>query len=85
MIIAPDSASTTLFFVKGELSSSITGAVPEGCRSLIPFTKNKVVLAESGAIIDYIIAAYGEGRLARTPKVVIFNHWCGARGMQVFD
>ncbi|KAJ5824886.1 hypothetical protein N7447_007226 [Penicillium robsamsonii] len=33
-----------------------------------PFTKNKIVLAGSGAIIDYITAAYGEGCFAGTPK-----------------
>ena len=33
-----------------------------------PITKSKVVLAESGAIIDYIIAVHGNGRLAPTPK-----------------
>ncbi|KAJ5474335.1 hypothetical protein N7475_003901 [Penicillium sp. IBT 31633x] len=50
-----------------------------------PFTKNKVILAESGAIIDYIIAAYGEGRLARTPKdgeeylkFLEWYHWANA-------
>lgn len=29
---------------------------------------SKVKLAESGAIVDYIIAVHGDGRLARTPK-----------------
>ncbi|KAJ5171142.1 uncharacterized protein N7500_003925 [Penicillium coprophilum] len=50
-----------------------------------PFTDKKVVLAESGAIIDYIIAAYGEGRLARTPKdgeeyiqFLEWYHWANA-------
>ncbi|CAL5867511.1 uncharacterized protein PFLUO_LOCUS1730 [Penicillium psychrofluorescens] len=33
-----------------------------------PATNSKVVLAESGAIIDYIIAVHGNGRLALTPK-----------------
>ncbi|KAJ5723228.1 hypothetical protein N7488_001263 [Penicillium malachiteum] len=33
-----------------------------------PVTGSKVVLAESAAIIDYIIAVYGNGRLAPTPK-----------------
>lgn len=33
-----------------------------------PATNSKVVIAESGAIVDYIIAVYGGGRLALTPK-----------------
>ncbi|KAJ5692956.1 hypothetical protein N7462_002379 [Penicillium macrosclerotiorum] len=33
-----------------------------------PVTNSRVVLAESGAITDYLIAVYGNGRLARTPK-----------------
>ncbi|KAJ5625767.1 hypothetical protein N7510_002076 [Penicillium lagena] len=33
-----------------------------------PITNSKIVLAESGAIIDYIIAVHGNGRLALTPK-----------------
>ncbi|KAJ5932002.1 hypothetical protein N7516_006491 [Penicillium verrucosum] len=49
-----------------DLHPSGTAPVVEDAKS--PFTKNKVVLAESGAIIDYILATYGEGRFARTPK-----------------
>lgn len=33
-----------------------------------PVTRSKVVLAESGAIMDYLIAVYGKGRLAYTPE-----------------
>ncbi|KAJ5647918.1 hypothetical protein N7490_004290 [Penicillium lividum] len=33
-----------------------------------PITNNKVVLAESGAIMDYIVAVHGNGRLSPTPK-----------------
>ncbi|KAJ5174675.1 uncharacterized protein N7482_000552 [Penicillium canariense] len=33
-----------------------------------PVTGSRVVLAESGAIIDYLIAVYGNGRLALTPR-----------------
>lgn len=33
-----------------------------------PITQSRVVLAESGAIIDYIIAVHGKGQLAPTPK-----------------
>lgn len=33
-----------------------------------PVTGSKVVIAESGAIADYIISVYGNGRLGRTPK-----------------
>jgi glutathione S-transferase len=33
-----------------------------------PVTHSRVVLAESGAIIDYIIAVHGDGRLAPTPQ-----------------
>ncbi|KAJ6087840.1 hypothetical protein N7467_006754 [Penicillium canescens] len=69
---------------------SIKDLHPSGTAPVIeddssPFTKNKVVLAESGAIIDYIIAAYGEGRLGRTPKdgeeyvrFLEWYHWANA-------
>lgn len=69
---------------------SIKDLHPSGTAPVIeddssPFTKNKVVLAESGAIIDYIIAAYGEGRLSRTPKdgdeyahYLEWYHWANA-------
>ncbi|KAJ5194364.1 hypothetical protein N7491_001701 [Penicillium cf. griseofulvum] len=69
---------------------SIKDLHPSGTAPVIedensPFTKNKVVLAESGAIIDYIIAAYGEGRLSRTPKdgeeyihFLEWYHWANA-------
>ncbi|KAJ5574057.1 uncharacterized protein N7459_008484 [Penicillium hispanicum] len=33
-----------------------------------PVTNSKLILAESGAIIDYVIAVHGNGRLAPTPK-----------------
>jgi len=33
-----------------------------------PATNSKVILAESGAIVDYIIAVYGNGCFALTPK-----------------
>lgn len=33
-----------------------------------PVTGSKVVIAESGAIADYLIAVYGNGRLGRSPK-----------------
>ncbi|KAJ5925645.1 hypothetical protein N7454_008284 [Penicillium verhagenii] len=33
-----------------------------------PVTNTRVVLAESGAITDYIVAVHGQGRLAPTPK-----------------
>lgn len=33
-----------------------------------PVTQSRVVLAESGAIIDYIIAVHGKGQFAPTPK-----------------
>jgi Glutathione S-transferase len=33
-----------------------------------PVTGSKVVIAESGAIMDYIVSVYGNGRLARTLK-----------------
>lgn len=33
-----------------------------------PVTNSKVVLAESGAIIDYLTAVHGKGRLACTPQ-----------------
>lgn len=66
-----------------DLHPSGTAPVIEDDNS--PFTKNKVVLAESGAIIDYIIAAYGEGRFARTPKdgeeyvqFLEWYHWANA-------
>ncbi|EKV09907.1 Glutathione S-transferase, putative [Penicillium digitatum PHI26] len=66
-----------------DLHPSGTAPVIEDDNS--PFTKNKVVLAESGAIIDYIIAAYGEGRFARTPKdgeeyiqFLQWYHWANA-------
>jgi glutathione S-transferase len=33
-----------------------------------PVTGSRVVIAESGAIADYLIAVYGNGRLGRTPR-----------------
>ncbi|EPS30070.1 hypothetical protein POX_b02915 [Penicillium oxalicum] len=33
-----------------------------------PVTQSRVVLAESGAIVDYIIAVHGKGQLAQTPQ-----------------
>ncbi|KAJ5787590.1 Glutathione S-transferase/chloride channel C-terminal [Penicillium paradoxum] len=69
---------------------SIKDLHPSGTAPIIedttsPFTSNKVILAESGAIIDYIIAAYGNGRLARTPKdrdeylhFLEWYHWANA-------
>lgn len=69
---------------------SIKDLHPSGTAPVIeddssPFSKSKVVLAESGAIIDYIIAAYGEGRLSRTPKdgedyvhFLEWYHWANA-------
>lgn len=69
---------------------SIKDLHPSGTAPVIeddssPFSKKKVVLAESGAIIDYIIAAYGEGRLSRTPKdgqeyvdFLEWYHWANA-------
>lgn len=69
---------------------SIKDLHPAGTAPIIeddesPLTNTKVVLAESGAIIDYIIAAYGEGRLARTPKdgeaylhFLEWYHWANA-------
>ncbi|OQE41987.1 hypothetical protein PENCOP_c004G04092 [Penicillium coprophilum] len=74
-IFAPQSLKT--------LHPSGTAPVIEDDNS--PFTEKKVVLAESGAIIDYIIAAYGDGRLARTPKdgeeyiqFLEWYHWANA-------
>ena len=40
-----------------------------------PVTNSRVVLAESGAIIDYIIAVHGNGRLALTPKDADYPHF----------
>jgi glutathione S-transferase len=69
---------------------SIKDLHPSGTAPVIeddssPLTKNKVVLAESGAIVDYIIAVYGEGRLGRTPKdgeeyvqFLQWYHWANA-------
>ncbi|KAJ5148402.1 hypothetical protein N7526_001754 [Penicillium atrosanguineum] len=60
---------------------------PQSIKDLHPAgtAPNKVVLAESGAIIDYIIAAYGEGCLGRTPKdgdeyvhFLEWYHWANA-------
>lgn len=45
-----------------------TGTAPVMVDDPSPVTGDRVVIAESGAIIDYIIAVYGQGRLARTPK-----------------
>jgi glutathione S-transferase len=33
-----------------------------------PVTGSKIVIAESGAIVDYLVVVYGKGRLGRTPK-----------------
>lgn len=38
-------------------------------------TENEMVLAESGAIIDYIIARHGNGRLALAPDHADFAHY----------
>jgi glutathione S-transferase len=52
---------------------SVTNLSPPELRAMHPMgtapviTDGPVVLAESGAILDYIIAKYGNGRLARGP------------------
>ncbi|KAJ5888541.1 hypothetical protein N7495_008582 [Penicillium taxi] len=40
-----------------------------------PVTNSRVVLTESGAIIDYLIAVHGNGRLALTPKDADYPHF----------
>ncbi|KAJ5240122.1 hypothetical protein N7468_004741 [Penicillium chermesinum] len=45
-----------------------SGSAPVMVDDPSPVTNSKVVIAESGAIVDYIIAVYGGGRLALTPK-----------------
>ncbi|KAJ5266860.1 hypothetical protein N7478_009668 [Penicillium angulare] len=49
-----------------DLSPAGTAPVMEDDPS--PVTNSKVVLAESGAIADYLIAVHGNGRLGATPK-----------------
>jgi glutathione S-transferase len=52
---------------------AVTMLSPPGLRAMHPMgaapvvTDGEIVLAESGAIIDYIIGKYGGGRLARGP------------------
>ena len=57
---------------------------PPELRAIHPLGKSPVItdngntIAESGAIIDYIVAAYGEGRLippAGTPERLRFTYW----------
>src|ERR1700704_3493331 len=61
-----------------------TMAAPPEYRALHPvgtapvITDGDLVLAESGAIVDYIIAKYGNGRLAFTadhPDFAAFLYW----------
>ena len=59
----------------------VTMLAPPEYRALHPMgtapviTDGEVVLAESGAIVDYIIAKYGKGRLACGPDHPNFAHY----------
>ncbi|MDO9338680.1 MAG: glutathione S-transferase [Caulobacter sp.] len=52
----------------------VTRLAPEAYKALHPMgmapviTDGRLVLGESGAIVDYIVGRYGEGRLALTPE-----------------
>jgi len=61
-----------------------TGAAPDALRALHPLGKAPVirdgetVLAESGAIVDYIVRRYGNGRLtieADAPRFADYLYW----------
>ena len=55
-----------------------TGAAPDALRALHPLGKaplirdGETVLAESGAIVDYVVRRYGNGRLALPPEAPRF-------------
>lgn len=61
-----------------------TMLAPDSLKKVHPLGKSPVVtdedktLAESGAIIDYIVSHYGDGRLApaaNTPEALRYNYW----------
>ncbi len=61
-----------------------TMLAPEELKKIHPLGKSPVItdgdltLAESGAIIDYLVSTYGEGRLKPTQdqkKLLRFNYW----------
>src|ERR1044072_8178260 len=61
------------YVLKSSPRAPVTMLAPPESRALHPMgtapviTEGDLVLAESGAIVDYIIARYGNGRLARPP------------------
>jgi glutathione S-transferase len=59
-----------------------SGAAPESLKAIHPLGKapvirdGEIILAESGAIVDYIVHRYGDGRLAVTPQAREYAGYC---------
>jgi glutathione S-transferase len=59
-----------------------TGAAPDALREIHPLGKapvirdGDIVLAESGAIVDYIVHRYGRDRLAVAPAAANYARYC---------